>query len=310
MYRNQRVIGTTMRRRPLLTGWKLYVLAGASFYAVLLLLLTVTSFALDTAVKTKSGTIVVFGLSKNKIVVAAESRSTGEESGDHQCKIITFDDRSVFASNGLAGAWIELISPPSKRIVIMDANKEARIAFGSVPLIANDSLRKVALQWGRNVSHKLNAAIVKYGLQSVFGSRTKNPVVNGYFFGLSPKGVLVLYMENILRHGNDVSFDSEPKAISLTDTMGYSGQGLFSDSIAELAQGKTDWAKREAIRRQSRLAIAPKDDWDVLTAVSLIQSVLDAHSDSREVGGPIDSLTVTPVGIRWYTQKKECQNQH
>lgn len=66
----------------------------------------------------------------------------------------------------------------------------------------------------------------------------------------------------------------------------------------------------KTVQRQSRLATAPKDDWDVLTAVSLIQSVLDAHSDSREVGGPIDSLTVTPVGIRWYSQKKECQNQH
>lgn len=271
-------------------------------------LLTTTSFA-HTTVKTHSGTVVVFGLSKNKIVVAAESRSTGEEPGDHQCKIITLDDRSVFASNGLAGAGMDPISRPSKRIVLMDANKEARIAFGSVSLMADDSLRKVALQWGRNVSHKLNAAIAKYGAVPVLGNRSDDPILDGYFFGMSPKG-LVFYMERIPRHGKGVSFDPEPEAIKLTDTMGYSGQGLFSDSIAELAQGKTDWAKREVLRRQSRLGIAPTDDRDVLTAVSLIQSVLDAHPDSKEIGGPIDSLTVTPVGLRWHSQKKECQARH
>jgi hypothetical protein len=279
------------------------------FKFIWLFLLTATSFALDATVKTYSGTIVVFGLSKNKIVVAAESRSTGEEPGDHQCKIITLDDRSVFASHGLADAWMEPISRPSKRIVLMDANKEARIAFGSVPLIADDSLRKVALQWGRNVSHKLNAAIARYGALPVLGNRSDDPILNGYFFGMSPKG-LVLYMERIPRHGKGVSFDPEPQAIELSDTMKYSGHGLFSDIIAELAQGRTNWAKGEAIRRQSRLGTAPEDDRDVLTAVSLIQSVLDAHHDSKEVGGPIDSLTITPVGLRWYSQKKECQAQH
>ena len=47
-----------------------------------LLLMTVGSFALNTTVVTKSGTIVVFGASKNKIVVAADSR-VEHDAGDY-----------------------------------------------------------------------------------------------------------------------------------------------------------------------------------------------------------------------------------
>jgi len=271
------------------------------------LLLTVASFALDITVATDSGTIVVFGLSKNKIVVAADSRSTGEHPGDHQCKIIALSDKFVFASNGLADVSMERISPPSKRIVIMDSNDEAEIAFKSVPPGSDDFLRKAAVLWGRHVSRTLQSAIATYGPNSVFGNRSDNPITNGYFFGPSPTGGLVLYMENVTRQGNSVSFDSEPQVIELAETMRYAGQGLFRDSIAELAQGKSEWAKNEALQRQSRLATAPKDDRDVLTAVSLIQSVLNAHPDNREVGGPIDSLTLDPVnGVRWHSRKKEC----
>jgi hypothetical protein len=91
---------SAVQRRHRLIRWKCYLLAG--FYAFALLLTTVESFALNT-VKTKSGTIVVFGVSKNKIVVAADSRSSGRNAaGDHQCKIITLNDRTAFSSNGLA----------------------------------------------------------------------------------------------------------------------------------------------------------------------------------------------------------------
>lgn len=296
---------SAVQRRHRLIRWKCYLLAG--FYAFALLLTTVESFALNT-VKTKSGTIVVFGVSKNKIIVAADSRSSGRNAaGDHQCKIITLNDRTAFSSNGLAGVWVELQPHPSKQIVLMDANGNARSAFAAVPEIENDSLRIVAQRWGQNVSQDLNAAIVKYGPNLVFGGRTENPILNGYFFGLSAKGSFALYMENITRDGNIVSFDPEPKAINLPDTVTYGGQGSFTDDVAELVQGKTDWAKREAITRQKKLGSASKDDRDVLFAVSLIQSVYDANPRSPIIGGPIDSLTITPAGVRWHCQKKECQ---
>jgi hypothetical protein len=275
------------------------------------LLLTVTSFALNTTVVKHSGTIVVFGLSKNKIVVAADSRGTGDfgETNDHLCKIIALSDKFVFASNGMADFSMEAVSPSSKRIVIMDASKEAKLAFESVPPGSDDFLAKVAVLWGRHVSSILNSAIATYGPTPVFGSRSDNPITQGYFFGKFLTGGLTFYLENIARQGNSVSFDSVPEALPLSDTIIYGGNGV-TNTVDELREGKTERAKRDAAQRE--LLIFPIDDWDVRKAVRWVQLTLDDHpGKDSPVGGPIDSLTFTPVGgVRWYEQKKECQDQH
>jgi len=265
------------------------------------MLLTATSFALNTTVARESGTILVFGLSKNKIVVAADSRGKGDSGGysDHQCKIIALSDKFVFASNGMADLSIENVAHPAKRNVIMEANKEAEIAFKSVRPGSDDFLRKVALLWGRHVSRILEQKIKVFGPKAVLGPGDDNPIINGYFFGVSPKGGLALYMENIFRVGNDVSFDSEPKAIPLTDTIQYALRGK-----AELAQKeKAQWERQSATLLEA--------DRDVLKVVLWVRLTLEAHPDSNEVGGPIDSLTITPLtGVRWHSLKDECRTQN
>lgn len=228
------------------------------------------------------------------------------EYADHQCKIVALSDKFVFASNGMAGLWLEGVADPSDRIILMDTNKEARIAFQSIRPGSDDFLLTVALLWGKHVSRIFNDAISRAGLKPVLGDIPEGQFINGYFFGPSPQGGLVLYMENINRLGNNVSFSSAPEVVPLTDTIDYTPHGLFFDTVFELREGKTERAKREA----APWYIFPVDDWNVLKAVRWVQLTLDDHPGSNEIGGPIDSLTVTATsGVRWYQQKKECQEQ-
>lgn len=267
------------------------------------LLFATMSCALNTAVVKVSGTIVVFGVSKNKIVVAADSRGKDEagEYADHQCKIITLSDKFIFASNGMAALRLDEISdPPQQRFQIMDVNKEARIAFEAIPPMSQDFLAKIAINWGENISQIFEREIKRWGPKMVLGEAAEGPIINGYFFGLSPTGGLSLYMENIYRSGNGISFDPQPKVTPLSDVVAWALQGR-----TELAQKeRSEWDRRS-------ISLPNSEDRDVLRAILWVQLTLDANPRNHEIGGPIDSLTVTPTGgIRWYHQKKECQEQH
>ena len=270
-------------------------------------LLTVASLGSNKTVATNSGTIVVFGYSKNKIVVAADSREKNDDGGyaDDQCKITALSNKLAFAANGMTGLWSE--TPIPYRPIEMHAHEEARHAFDSVRPGADDLVRKIAVLWGENVARIFKEAIKVSGPESVFTDTKQGPFLFGYFAGVSPEGGLVFYDENINRVGNDVSFDPIPKAFALTDTILYGSSGM-SDTTSELRQGKTEWAQMEATQWEREAATLPKDDRDVLKAVKWVQLTLDAHPNSHELGGPIDSLTITPDGgLRWNSQKKECK---
>ena len=70
----------------------------SKFILPLLVLLTARSFARNTTVHTKSGTIVVVGASTVKIVIAADSRVDYDSGSydDHGCKITVLSDKFVF----------------------------------------------------------------------------------------------------------------------------------------------------------------------------------------------------------------------
>jgi hypothetical protein len=263
------------------------------FNFILLSVLAASSFGLSTTVETNSGTIVIFGFSKNKIVVAADSRGKKDAGSyaDDQCKIITLASNFAFAANGMTGLRSEAVAVPYRPIE-MDANEEAKNAFNSVSSRADHFVRNVAVLWGENVARIFNQALKVAG-PAALGD---NPNLNGYFFGTSPDGGLVLYMENVYQRGNDISFDSDPQAIPLTDIMQYA------------LQGKSDLAKKETAQWKRQSAVLPvNEDVDVLKVVLWVQLTLDANPDSNEIGGPIDSLTITPsTGVVWHKRKKEC----
>jgi hypothetical protein len=262
------------------------------------LLLTAPVFALSATVETNSGTIVIFGFSKDKIVVAADSRGKKDAGNysDDECKIIALTDKFAYAANGMTGLRDEGVVVPYRPIE-MEANEEARLAFNSVPPGSDHFLRRVAVLWGENVTRIFRQAL-KAGGPTALGK--DDPIVlNGYFFGVSPSGGLGLYMEKVYHNGEDVSFDSEPEAIVLTDILQYA------------LQGKTDLAKKETDRWERQSAALPvNEDLDVLKVILWVQLTLDAHPDSNEIGGPIDSLTVTaPRGVIWHKRKQECAAQ-
>jgi hypothetical protein len=280
-----------------------------------LFLLTGTSFALSATLVTKSGTIVIFGLSQNEIVVAADSRGNAGKNNpgkydDHECKIIALSDKFVFAFSGMGDFSGPTGTHPSD-IIEMHVGEQAKIAFNSTPNNTPDFLARVGFNWARNVQSIFRNAIAKAGPDEIFGGSPEGPVTNGYFFGLSPNGILVFYEQIIYRQGNDVVFDGRTHSAILTDEMTYNGSGI-TDITGELLTNKTRWAKKESTDWERKSLKLPKADRDVLKAVRWVQLTIDRHPGSREIGGPIDSLTFTPTkGVHWHSQKCECRdNRH
>lgn len=84
--------------------------------------------------------------------------------------------------------------------------------------------------------------------------------------------------------------------------------GVFGDTFDEIQAGKTERAKQEA----RPWLIFPVTNWGVWKAVRLVQLTLGDHPDRAgnpsPVGGPVDALTLTEDGVRWFSRKKECEH--
>jgi hypothetical protein len=247
-------------------------------------------------------------LSKNEIVAAADSRgkSGPGQYQDHQCKIIALSDKLVFASNGMADFEAVSSSHPPERIVL-DVNKEAKRAFKSAISNSSGDFSGAALLWARDVQRIFEHAIRVSGVRGVLEDLPDGSITQGYFFGVSPKGDLAFYYESINRSGNSVLVDP-PKSLPLYDVLVYGGNGV-TDTVKELREGKTTWARNEAARWERQSGTFPSDQRAVLKAVRWVELTLAAHPDSDEVGGAVDSLSVTPFGIHWHNRKPECHDQ-
>ena len=276
------------------------------------LLFTVTSFALDATVVGGSGTIVVFGLSKNEIVIAADSRVMSDDGkyNDHQCEIIALGDKFVFFANGRAmlGSAIDIRTnkPVTRELNSFDA---AKIAFRSVPASSDGFLASVAALWGKNVRQIFSDDLKTAGVVDTLGNSPQGPILRGFFLGVSPSGHLIGYMETIYRYGDKVFADAAAPQLDLPEVIRYGAAGV-TDTVDELLAEKTKFARDEVATWKRRSASIPKGELDVSKAVRWAELTVASHPGSHEVGGNIDALTFTIKGARWHSRKCECRDQH
>src|SRR5580704_14061741 len=104
-------------------------------------------FTFQTETNTASGTIIVFGLSKTKIVVAADTRQTNKRTNDHNdnsCKFIVLADRVVFATTGMAE--FRSAFPALEPTASWNAEDVARSAYESFR--ASDASKSTAIVSG------------------------------------------------------------------------------------------------------------------------------------------------------------------
>jgi hypothetical protein len=246
-----------------------------------------------------TGTVVVIGWSRTKIVIALDSRGfdDNEKYRDDICKIVRLDDHSVFTAAG------NIIHAHNGR-ALWNAQKEAIRAFQVAQNTGTQRLLKSAARnWGGHMVAAINQALK----EDPAGSKLmldKSIFLTGVFLGFENDSTAMYQVEII--------FDSSTQQAKEnfytehhTTTIEFGALGR-NEIVNEVVADKTHFAKTE----QRRWAAAERSisikDRDVRWAIRLVQLTMEYHPQKADVGGPIDAVEITRRGIRWVDRKPGC----
>jgi hypothetical protein len=262
----------------------------------------------------ESGTVVVIGLSKHKVVVAADSRDGGARGAydDDSCKMTILNDKLFFIVSGLVAAG-------SKGNHFWDAPRDAKAVFREIGVVSsNDDINALGQNWAKYVAGEINIAMdtnpfewAKYKDQDVF--------MKASFVGYAPNGEIHTSSWELyaIKQGARQSIRYDYMGANIGDDLEFYAFG-DSSIVNEYKRAQTErsqsW-KKELERKAKKY---PAADRDVAKAVDLVQLSIDnstsrlpENPDVPLLGGRVDALELeTGKAIRWYQLKDSCkQNQ-
>jgi hypothetical protein len=270
-----------------------------------------------------SGSIVVMGRSRQKVVIAADSRvNLGDgKYEDSYCKITALSDNLIFAATGIVGDSSYLL-PEDLRF---GATGEARKAFLSYSQKPEDFLDlgrvgTIASKWGAAMAdHFRKAADASPANLEEWRKRIdlshESGFVVGLFAGLEPDGEISVYSVTVDYAEPRKGFlptepyflrstpipDDAPEDFSVTQAFG------MSEIFDEINAGKTDRAKQE-IRQSHYLQMTSFPEVFAGRQVIRMVDLTIAYDPKQEfVGGRIDAIELPAGGkISWIQRKENC----
>jgi hypothetical protein len=245
--------------------------------------------------ETKSGTIVVVGFSKEKIVVAADSRVHYSVSGkirDDECKIVAVKENLLFVPIGRTGNQYAISS------LDWDATREALKATSAERM---DSIQDISDRWGESMVRLWDRDLT-FNHEATLRSLDGNIFTLGLFLGIE-KNKLSAVVVKVFYDG--AAARSVPLYPDLGESMDFSAFGQIR-TAGELKAGQTPFAKSEAAGWSARLTKIPRRDRDVRKAIRWAQLTISHEPTESYVGGPIDAVELSSTGVRWVQRKKLC----
>lgn len=287
----------------------------SGFIAVALtLILTPYAWSQEESLR---GTVVVAVVSRNKVAIAADSRGT-EERGrymDADCKISTLDNKVVFASAGFRRGTF---TSHGKRLGTYDSHDLAQRAFslifsGGAP-VTKESINAIASKWtdfavdffSRLIADEAGPADATKLLSKVAEGGTK--IGDGFFAGVSQDGQITVVYARVsieqMNPGIKPTISSEVKVIDQGDPLRWLTIGEPSVAQSFLLQTSP---QIKAIVSPWKFSIANKsiEDQTSLWATQLVRWTI--QYGPKDVGGPIDLITLDHSGINWVDRKPTCK---
>ena len=298
----------TLRLRPVATQ-----LVWPTFLGIFVSIASFPSAPLAGA-QVESGTVVVIGYSKQKVVVAADSRETSAQGAyrDQACKIVALNDRLMFTVAGQARSVLG-------DAVLWDATREARAALadsqGLASDMAGDFLDRVARRWGVLLGTNISANMQP---DDVLKLANDQELINGMFIGLDEKHELHMSHEIIRARTVDSTtrFNIDPvKVVTLSDSVIFRalGEGDISD---EFESGRTARSKRWKLNvsQVGRLRGLSKEAAEVILRVELTgtygKETIPNNPAIHLVGGKTDVAELKRDGtVHWIQRKPECPDK-
>jgi hypothetical protein len=256
----------------------------------------------------KSGTIIVIGYSKQKVVVAADSREELKPGVYHDdaCKITALNDKIIFLASGRT-------SDVTGGIRGWDSIREAKTALADVlhePTADGAGfIPRLAVRWasliGLNIAQHLRP-------EEELSLNDGQIYVDGTFFGLNREREIEGAYERLRYTRALHSIQAHPPdVVSLPDQMMYSAVGGERDIALEFKEGKTERAQREAKSTVIKARNWSPADSDALMAKRLVELTIQYTLHPDHVGGDIDVAELSPKsGVRWIYRKPNCKELH
>jgi hypothetical protein len=282
----------------------------------LLLCVAVTPLAMG---QVKIGTTLIVGYSKDKVIMAADSRVTHLDGRveDDQCKIITLGNKLLFGTVGIEG-----FRSKTALIHSWEAVDEARRAFAQESVRRSGSIEMMSAYWARSIQGDL-AEQVQYNPEAAIHSiETYGSVlIYGIFAGRNPDGnltsfVVMVSCENkvdqipcsadLIRKNQarltvqKIDFP-EPEPRVKFEAFGVSSTFLkFENSPEQLSAGDLK------VWNSVPLRSAIKDP-DAKRAVKFIDMTILRDPLKEGVGGDVDVVKLTRSdGVTWLHRKQNC----
>jgi hypothetical protein len=246
-----------------------------------------------------SGTVVVIGWSRTKIVIAVDSRGFDdhEKYRDDICKIVRLDEHSVFTAAG------NIIHARNGR-ALWNAQKEAIHAFQEAQSTGTQRpLKTAARNWGDHMVAAINQALK----EDPAGSKLmldKNIFLTGVFLGFE-QGSTAMYQVEIAFDPRTQQAKENFYTEHHTTTIEVGALGR-NEIVNEVVADKTHFARIEQRKWAGAERSIPMKDRDVRWAIRLVQLTMEYHPQRADVGGPIDALEISHRGIRWVERKPGC----
>jgi hypothetical protein len=279
---------------------------------VKLFILSIALIANAASAQIVSGSIVVINFTKNQIIVAADSRgiinsNTGLPD-DSYCKVSAFRNQFIFSSTG--GSRL-INSTPSDKIPSWDNNDLAREAIdGIAEGVEGNNMATITRDWGVSVSRRwIPLCEAHRDTCANLAAHSHGVLTEGIFYrikDLSVAGAIVSF---------DTSAPSDPVRCNIFQAdltkcwpcgQTHGERICVAGDHFDVAEKVCSERKQGAsipVRTQLRGAVTQKTK----LPVQLVEMTIDAYSkNGGNVGGPVDTVTITKSGIIWNSLKKNC----
>jgi Proteasome subunit len=271
----------------------------------------------------RSGSIVVLGRSRQRVVIAADSRVNfgGGKYEDSSCKITALSDKIIFAATGMVGDSSYLL-PESLRF---DATEEARrifLQYSQTPenFLDLGMVGTLASNWGAAMAEHFRAVAaaspssLQEWLKRVELSH-ESPFLVGIFAGLESDGEISVYSVHVdYAQPGEGTASAEPYFLT---SMPFSDE--FPDDfplltpfglpeiVHEISDGKSDRAKQEISARHSLEKTLSAEAFARNQVIRMVDLTIAYHPKQEFVGGKIDAIELPRAGkIRWLQRKANC----
>lgn len=282
--------------------------AGNLHSILVLLVFAAIAFVAARAMEVQHGTVVVIFFSKDRVVLAADSRVTFSGAAkyhqDNQCKVSDLGHETIFAASG----FTRYNFAPDQKMPTFDVYQEAARLSQAIKSEVPDRARAVAEAWARRVKVALDIGLVRHPkeVMSLLHGQSMQ-LAGAVFAGRNQAGLAVYYVAIRCECKTSQKYSSihVSQIHPVNDGMPAASIGTAEamELFSEVADGSSP---RGLAERDSWTGAQTEPDRDAYVTVRTGEFIL-RNSKEGTAAGPINALELTADGqVRWVKREKNC----